>query len=112
MRYKPLYRDGKCVFVHDAESGFNIPLAAAENLHRIEFQAWLAAQELTLEQWLASNPAPAAPAKTVSERRRDAYAAAWTNDEFQEAVFENLNGKPEKLTALNAKREEIRTRIK
>ena len=74
--------------------------------------AYLRQQNKTLEQWLAANPAPAAPVKTVAERRRDAYAAAWTNDEFQEAVLEHLSGKPEKLSALNAKRNEIRERIK
>ena len=48
---------------------------------------------------------------TRAELRLVAYRAAWTIDEHLEALHESAMGRPEKLTALNALREQIRQEI-
>ena len=48
---------------------------------------------------------------TKAESRLAAYRAAWTTDEHLEALHEAAMGRPEKLSALNAKREQIRQEI-
>lgn len=50
----PIYRDGKAV---GATSGDDFSCT----LNHPRFLEWLATQRKTLEQWLAANPAPAAP---------------------------------------------------
>lgn len=77
-----------------------------------QFACWLMEQGSTLAAWRAEYPAPVPPVPTVAERRRVAYRAAWTDDEFQEAVLESLAGRPEKSEALLAKRETIRATVK
>lgn len=42
------------------------------------------------------------------EQRREAYRLAFTMDELMEALFEDKEGRPEKLQALQAKREAIK----
>ena len=44
--------------------------------------------------------------------RRMKYRTAWTPDEFQEAILEYLDGKPDKLNAMKAKRQAIKDMLK
>ena len=66
------------------------------------------AEETALqEEWVIAkeNSIP-----TIDELRKKEFNISWTQDEFQEAVFEKLNGDSTKYDILNAKRDAIKVK--
>lgn len=71
---------------------------------------WLDNPDNTAEEIAYVAPVFKSDTRTNEEKRKEEYSNQISYDEFQEALFEHiLESRPEKLEALQAKREQIKS---